>query len=268
MPDWARSTFNGFLDDVQVLSEVVQLTTAGISMIRATPKAIRALHFTGKPDFSEDQLPDEVKGEIKYAEHRAALAQREVDSDFALIHSQAVLSLWSALEDVIRDLVARWLMNLPQTRLDRPWSDLKVRVGEYEQLDEEQKAYFLVGAVEQSTAAALKVGINRFECMLESLRLSGALEEQIGALIYEMQQVRNVVAHRRGIADARFCAACPTFGTAIGQRVLISHERWRAYEGAIHSYILEVIFRTGERFGDHDIRERSTRAARRGEGPD
>jgi hypothetical protein len=259
MPSWARDTFNSFLDDLKILSEVVSLSVAGISMVRATPKAIRALNFSGAPDFSEDSLSDNVKMEIKISEHRAALAQREVDSEFTIIHSQGVLSLWSALEDVIRDLLARWLLNLPEKRLESPWCDLKVKLGEYERLDEEQKAYFLVAAIEQSTASALKRGVNRFETMLDTIQLSGPIDDNVKVTIHEMQQVRNVVAHRRGVADARFCAACPQFGLSIGQKLRVGHKQWHQYTDAIGAYILEIIYRTGEKFGDNEIRERSLR---------
>jgi len=255
MPEWARSTFREFLDYAMVLQEVLELTIAGISLIRATPQAIRVLHDTGRPHEPDIEL------QITAAEHRAKLAQREVDSDFNIVHSQAVVALWSALEDVIRTFVARWLMNVPQTKSEPPWSELKIKLGEYESFDDEPKSYYLVGLVEQNTGAPLKQGVTRFESLLEKLSLDGVLDERVRRKLFEMQQVRNVIAHRRGIADTRFARACPDLGVSPGQLVAVSHSMWHAYTQATHKYFLEIIFRTGEKFGDLTIRERSDRAA-------
>ena len=258
MPDWARSTFGDFLDHTQMLGEVLELTISGIGMITATPQAVRALHYVS--DSSESALPADVKSKIAAADERARLAKREVDSDFNIIHSQAVVTVWGALEDVVKTLVARWLINLPQTRLEPPWATFRVRVGEYEQLDEEAKAHYLVSLIEQNTAAQLKQGVARFECLLDAIGLSGPLDDRIRDSIFEMQQVRNVIAHRRGIADGRFCRSCPHFQLASSQRLMVSHKMWHSYAEATHSYVLEIIYRTGEKFGDSGIRERSRRA--------
>jgi hypothetical protein len=253
-PDWVPRIFRNFLDHTRVLAEVLELTCGGISMVRATPNAIRAL---GK--YSGDES-DHVRAEIAAAERRAALAQREVDSGFHIVHSQAVVSLWSSLEDVIRTFVAQWLINVPETRANPPWSVLKVTVGEYEQLDDEEKAYLLVGLIEQNTAAALKGGVNRFECLLGHLGLSGPVAKKVRDSLYEMQQVRNVIAHTRGVADTRFCKSCPGFTLRPGDALLVSHKMFNRYFDAVHSYILEVIFRSGEKFGDTEMRAQSNRS--------
>ena len=218
------------------------------------------MHFSGAPEYSEESLPAEAKTEIAEAEHHAGLAQREVESDFNIVHSQSVITLWSALEDVVRTFVARWLMNTPGAKAQVPWADLRVKIGEYEGLDDEEKAHYLVNLAEQNLAAPLKQGINRFECLLDRLGLSGSISAGTRDAIFEMQQVRNVIAHRRGVADARFCRNCPDLQLVPGQRLMVSHKMWQKYFGGTHEYILELIFRTGEKCGDSAIRERSRRA--------
>jgi hypothetical protein len=242
---------------MKILDEVLHLTCGGISMIRATPNAIKVLYSI---DGDESEA---ARNEIAAAEHRAALAQREVDSGFNIVHSQAVVSLWGALEDAVRTFVARWLMNLPEWRTQGPWAELKVKLGEYERLDGEEKAYFLVGLIEQNTGAPMKRGVNRFESLLEGLGLTGGAGDETRDAIFEMQQVRNVIAHRRGIADHRFCRMCPSFGAKPNQRLQISHEQWQRYSAAAGSYIHELICRVGEHFGDLTIRERSSKAGSR-----
>ena len=199
--------------------------------------------------------------EIDAAEYRATLAQREVDSGFNTVHSQGVLALWSALEDLVKTFAVRWLAEILETRREPPWSDLRIKLGEYEQLDEEQKGYYLVDAAEQNTGTAFRRGVNRFECLLEKLGLSGPVGDEIAKLVFEMQQLRNVIAHRRGVADMRFCESCPTYGATVGKKVIVSQDKYSAYIGAAVGYVGELIFRTGEKFGDCEIRERAERAS-------
>lgn len=266
MPDWAKRTFTDFLDDTQALSEVLHLCIQGVTVITRMPALVRALH-SAPTDYQEGAITAAAKlakltsPEIDAAEYRAALAQREVDNGFNTVHSQGVLSLWSALEDLVKTFVARWLAEMPETRREPPWSDLRIKLGEYEQLDEEQKGYYLVDFAEQNTGAAFRRGVNRFECLLDKLGLSGPVRDETAKLVFEMQQVRNVIAHRRGVADKRFCESCPTYGATVGKKMVVSHEKYFAYIGAVHEYVGELIFRTGEKFGDCEIRERAERAS-------
>ena len=102
------------------MAEVLALTIGGISVTRLQPKFVRAAYAVDEPGYPEDSISAEVKNEIAAAEHRAKLTQREVESDFNIVHSQAVVTLWSALEDSVRTFVARWLMNLPEVKLEPP----------------------------------------------------------------------------------------------------------------------------------------------------
>jgi hypothetical protein len=266
MPDWAKRTFADFLDDTQALYEVLHLCVQGISVATRMPALVRALR-SDPTDYQEGEIAGAARlakltsPEIDAAEYRAALAQREVDNGFNTVHSQGVLSLWSALEDLVKTFVARWLAEIPETRREPPWSDLRIKLGEYEQLDEDQKGYYLVDLAEQNTGAAFRRGVNRFECLLEKLGLSGPVSDEIAKLVFEMQQVRNVIAHRRGVADKRFCESCPTYGVTVGKKVIVSHDKYSAYIGATHGYVGELIFRTGEKFGDCEIRERAERGS-------
>ena len=250
MPTWANRTFTDFLNDTQTLGEVLDLCMQGITMVTATPNAVRVLYEVGPTQDAE------AKRHIDFAERRARLARREVDSDFNLLHSQAVVSLWSALEDLVKTFVARWLAEIPETRREPPWSDLRVKLGEYEQFDEEEKGFYLVELAEQNTGAALRKGVNRFECLLDKLGLSGPVDDETSRMLFEMQQVRNVIAHRRGIADLKFCQLCPAYGATLGKRLMVSRAKSGAFWTATHRYVCELIFRTGEKFGDYEIRER------------
>jgi hypothetical protein len=52
-----------------------------------------------------------------------------------------------------------------------------------------------------------------------------------------------------------------SYGVAVGKKVMVSHEKYSAYIGAVRRYVGELIFRTGEKFGDGEIRQRARLAS-------
>jgi hypothetical protein len=96
MPGWASRTFTDFLDDTQTLTEVLHLCIQGVSLITRMPPLVRALH-SDPTDYQDGEIKAAARlgkltgPEIDAAEHRATLAQREVDSGFNTVHSQGIL---------------------------------------------------------------------------------------------------------------------------------------------------------------------------------
>lgn len=255
-PDWALRSPRDFLDQIQLTNEVLDLSVRGTGMITAMPKAIAAL---AKADGAEGSR--QFEGEQKRARDMAELAQREISSGFSILHSQAAVSLWGGLESMVQDLVRDWICNRPDILSREPWTNLKVRIGEYEALDKEQRAAYLVELADQSVGGPLKHGVGRFEELLRTIGLSGAVSEDVRKVLFELQQARNVLVHRRGVADRRFCDACPWMKLKPGQRVLITHKNYADYVTAAYKYTTELILRTGESFGVPNMREISIHSA-------
>ncbi len=105
LPSWASTPFDQFLQDVERLVHVVRLSAIGIKMVRGTPGLIEAL-MKAEQESSEDK-----KAQLDKAKKEAALAQREVDSGFPVLHAWAIVALWAHLESLLRVFVASWLKN-------------------------------------------------------------------------------------------------------------------------------------------------------------
>ena len=252
-PRWATSPFHALVDYLENLWNVLHLSLDGISMLRARPGAIEALAF------GQDEDP-ETTSRLASAKRTADLAQREVDTNFPVLHSQFVVALWGTMESFLGTFAAQWILNRPEILNQDPWCSLKVRLGEYEQLDSEQKAQYVVELLQQSTGSPLKQGVNRFETVISILGISGkACEESDKQVIFELQQIRNVIVHKRSVADRRLCAACPWLGFAVGQQIQVTHGMCEKYHASVMSYVVELILRTSELFGDFDHRQRMQR---------
>jgi hypothetical protein len=250
VPEWSQDPYSDFLDHTELLSQVLHLTIHGISLLVGMPEILEKAE-----EFKRVAGESVTESRVESARKEAELARREVESGFSIVHSQMVVALWSSMEALVHGFVRQWLINRPESILQEPWRNLKVKIGDWEGLDQELKSQYLVDALEQNLGSHLKQGINRFEAVFAALGLAGSVEDHVKEAIFEMQQVRNVIVHKRGTADHRFCSACPWLNQEPGQRLLVSHEMAYKYFKAVHEYAIELMCRNAEFFGVTDIRD-------------
>lgn len=220
-------------------------------MLLSVPQGIKAIaHF-------EDSMlgPDEKKGEedtrlrLEHAKEEAELAQKEIDTGFPLLHAQAVVSLWGSLEAFIRTFLAGWLKNEPSARQAEVIRKLRVRLWEYETMDEDERCLHTIELLEQELGASQRRGIERFETLLGVFGLSGDVDEETKKNLYEMYNVRNVLVHRRGIADRRLTDACPWLGVEVGDPVRVTHDALERYVESLNNYFVMLLLRIADHFG-------------------
>lgn len=254
-PQWAMQPFDDYLDFVERLGEVIELSIMGISHLEGMPKMIELAakieDATGNPN---------VRAKLLRSQKLAEMASRELATGFPLIHAQATVTLWGALEDLVRTFVAKWLQQVPSALLNPPLSTIKVSVGEYEKLSPEEKGVFLADALDRSVNGVLKRGIARFEALLEPLGLGGGVPDDVKKDLIELSQVRHVIAHRRGIADRRLLEVCPWLTVSPGSPLIVSNGDLNRYNVASMLYVIELMGRVGDHFGISGIRVAASQA--------
>src|SRR5712691_8859916 len=104
LPAWITDHFAQSIDSIETLIRIVSVSERGISVLRGMPRVIKAI---AKAKDTED-TPDTAE-QIESAEKEAALAQRELDKDFPVLHGLAVVALWSWLENFVKGFVVLWL---------------------------------------------------------------------------------------------------------------------------------------------------------------
>lgn len=246
VPDWASAPLRAFVDDQERLTDLVYLATRGIAQLQNMAEVNAFLQRTA----NTPEPAEEAARKRALAERVTALATKEVSEGFPLLYAQAAVSRWSALEVLVRDLVAATLAKRLDLLCKEPISRLRVRVGEYEALTGDERSAYLVELLEQELQATFKLGIGRFECLLASVGLAGAVPEAIRRELFELSQVRNVLVHRRGIADKKFVERCPWLSHAVGTEVRVSHASLgRSYIAAV-AYVLVIHQRLKVLFGE------------------
>lgn len=183
VPSWAQAPLIGFREYVEQEHNLVLLSTKGIEQTAKAVPLVKALEDLGRDLGGDDDLPAPSE-RVAEAERLAALAKTEIDNDFRLLHGHSIVGVWGALETMVTDLIGAWLLNFPQARQMPQVADFKISVSEFESLTSEERMQAIVNELDRRNIT--RVGINRFELLLDSVALGGVLQ-----LAARRQPVRN-----------------------------------------------------------------------------
>ena len=244
---WEIQLFKDYAYQMEHLSYLLHLSVKGISSLIGAAGLIEAVSNLEKYEGKKDE---NSQAKIENAKKEAELAKKEVEEDFPLLHAQFTIALWSSLECLIRLFIVRLLQNHKPAMEAKAIQKLQVKIGEYEGLEGEERYFYIVDKLEQDLSIPLKSGITRFENLLEPFGLSGPIDENVRRDLFELNQVRNVLVHRSGIADRRFIESCPWLNLSVGDPVKISNQTAQQYFKSVQIYSVELIIRVGEYFGN------------------
>lgn len=243
-PSWAMAPFKWFLEKTKQLDQLLSLAIRGISVLQAMPKVVDAVaKAEGKQD--EPKHADDKK----MAQEIASLARNEVEENFPLLHAHNLVAVWSLLEALIRTFVAEWLANYPEAMATPAVSKIRVRLGDYHSVPDEEKPLHVAELLERELGAGLRNGVDRFEAMLEPFGLSGEVSKETKKAIFELGQIRNALVHRAGHADRTLVDSCPWLHFKPGEKIKVSRDIYARCFHAAHDYTVQLIARVGEKFG-------------------
>ncbi len=255
LPKWITKPFESFLDDRNEFMEILQVSMVAIGRLQGGPQMVEAfinarqVLRSVREEEDDDTGDDSLRRET--AQREADIATREVKGGFPLLHKHAVIVLWASLDVLIRSVVRAWLKNKKGSIETDEVRSIKIGLAEFEELSEEERYAYLVDSLAEHVKGSLKRGATRFESLLGAIGLGGPIDDRIRRDIFELQQLRNVLLHRDGVADRRFARDCPWLGLRAGDQVVITHLRFIELNNAVIEYVLEVIQRVRVDFGLH-----------------
>ncbi len=188
--------------------------------------------------------------------NEALLMQFELNHGFPVLHGFAVVALWSWLEHFVKGFLALWILYRKDALNVPVVQKLKVRLGEYLQLEGEEQSRYLLDLLESELGSPRKRGVTRFESLLEPFGLSGPLPDGCAEALFELQQVRNAIVHNNGCADRKLITACPWLGFRLEQVINVSNEMLDRYSDALGTYTRALVYRAGDLHGI-DLRARA-----------
>jgi hypothetical protein len=219
-------------------ARLLYVSVKGIRELRAADEAAKILVRY------EKITSDEADG---YTE-LATLAKQEVEDDFPLLRAHTLMGIWGALEVLVEDVIVAWLLHEPAPLTGEEVGKIRIPLAEFQAFEEEQRIRLLVSEVARTRRADLKVGLSRFETLPSIVDLGGEVDEKIQKDLYELNQVRNVIAHRGGVVDRRLLKACPWLHFQLGDSIKITALDYGRYSAAIGSYVQAVAHRAGIKY--------------------
>jgi len=229
------------IDDIEQMAETQLLFAVGSSMLLMEPLSSQILQSASqllKSSGVTDQ-DDWINRVIKIAKGEDALNS---------IFKQSTVVLWSSLEAFVNDFLILWLKNVPSALKSDDIVRIKISIAQYNQMNDEERLQYILDMLKQSLNVPNKQGINGFEALLQVFDLTGSIDRDISRDLYELSHIRNVIVHRRSIADKRLIDACPWLNLSIGDRVIVDSAIHLRHVNAVKEYIKTMFQRVTEFF--------------------
>lgn len=247
---WFTQPFERFHEYVGETYRLCILSIRGIHEVRQALGLAEVLYEAPGP-VSRTPEPGEAEAIIKEAKQFAELAQQEIGNDFPLMNAHALVGVWGALEVCIDDTIVAVLLHDSDIRKSELFMRVKVRVAEFEELDSDDRMRLLLDEAKRLLRLEHRIGPNVFESVLDTIGLSGPVDDALSKHILELQQLRHVLVHRGGMADQRLCGRCPWLGLKPGERIMLKRTDLSRLLRAVQSYAQQVEGRVIAKYGGH-----------------
>lgn len=187
-------------------------------------------------------------GEIEFLGKALAYIDREMNTQFlegekeeteSLVCGQAVISSWSALEVFVHELLVG-VLELDPSRFKFIPSKMKVSLGEFVSLDDDDRVEFVLDAVKLEVRASLSPGVGAFEPTLGAFKLGGAVDDLVKRSLLEMAAIRHCLVHRKGVVDERFLKACGTTMLKRGDTIRVTSRDLGRFFYAAQTYAATI----------------------------
>jgi hypothetical protein len=180
---------------------------------------------------------------LNRAKTQAKLAESEIERDHPLLHSHAVMGMWGALEAMVEDLTISWIEHNPSVLNEPKIAKIRIPLVEFQAMEQQDRLRFVVSELQRELGTELKSGATKFETLLSILGLGGPVDKRLRDIIFETQNLRNIFAHRGGIADRRFITNCPQFQYGVGDAVTVDSDHFDRIFYGLLMYVTVVINR-------------------------
>lgn len=179
-----------------------------------------------------EALGAEQKKQRTLALERAQFAAAEAADGHFRLCCQFLTSVWTSLEVMVEDAAKASIEYQPERLADPVFATATLALKKLTSDDERPILLRLVDLAYESVEKGNGAGVTFLESFLRLAGCDGSVDAATGSALYELQGIRNVVVHRRGVADERFVAQCPHLGATAGEQLPLTvdgaHRYWLA----------------------------------------
>lgn len=186
------------------------------------------------PGVENDSERDSLRTQIN------SFIDSELETEFSSTFAHCVSTIWASLELLFRTLATQYLVHERGGWEQKEVGKKKIVLSAYHVLDDEGRALYAVDKIDEPRWAV----VSRFKHLFETLGLPHpSLDDSTKDILHELEQVRHLLAHRRGHADQKFLSACPGFdeGLAVGEPLRVTGRIYTRYNLAVFAYVHALI---------------------------
>ncbi len=187
--------------------------------------------------------PTESKEELgsgERLEQLEAWSIQQKNSGFPYLFEIVVVRLVSMLESTVDYFVVLRLNDPTRLQASEAVANLKGPLLPFLMAEPSARAQILAEQLQLALGAGLKVGVGRFEAVLDEVGLGGSVAVLVRRTLLELIEYRNVIVHRLGKIDAKLLKSCPWLHGEAGARVSLNHDDYRRYRAAVTWYGAEL----------------------------
>lgn len=249
-PEVAPRAIQNSLDEVRDLRIFVNTAKLG-TLLTASHSTFRELFARVQLDIASIFPNETAETWDELEEH----ARGEVEDDVPYIHGFATIRLASILETMVSDVCLQLLMDDASVLAGEQIRKLRGPIADFLRASEFERGEYLLELLSQETKAKLRPGAGRFEPLLQAVGLGGEVTPDGARLLVELTEVRNVLVHRRGLADKRLVDRCPWLNLQAGEATKVTGWMFARYMSAAKYYTIEIWYRWAVKHGDPALAE-------------
>lgn len=221
---------------IKICSRALHLSSKATKMIDLLQEGAELLNLEGMTE-------EEALAAKKEAIQIESFALKQAENGFPYLFNLGVVRLWSIIEAVVDEIVIDFMLRPNECKDKDLIYRLKGPLLEFSNGSMEQKAVFLAETLKDTVKARLKLGIGRFEPILEPIGLGGPVDPNLKEILFELSQIRNAIVHKSGIADKRIVEGCPWLNLKPGMMIKIKGQNFYSYLMAAYCYVGELRLR-------------------------
>jgi hypothetical protein len=177
---------------------------------------------------------------IKKTSHELAKkAEFHMKNKFHHNYSFGVVMLWSALESLVMEILEELLKQDKALYSANEIHNTKILLGEFVKLTEEERARFILKRLEEDHCRG--TGIDRYIKLLGIFKIKISIGIRAKNQLFELHNIRNVIVHKRGIADQRLVESCPGKKFKKGKQIKISSADFHKYTKAVLQFATSLL---------------------------
>jgi hypothetical protein len=240
-----------FWDSIEEAERVRTLSLLGLHELTQALKREEA-DLGVKHD--DNNLDPAIARRLQAAWERAEWASAELANDSPHGNAQALISMNSALDAMVEELVKVWrevhVDHLTREFVKKAMEAEPTAIAQLRPHGRDALDRTIHAEIDRRVPKALRPkgsGIERYEKPLRRLGWAAPPDRPIptdlDAALTELGALRDVLVHRAGRLDEKALEQAPTLRYRVGQLVRVSRNDYRTYSAAIRCYAHEVNYR-------------------------